>query len=232
MTAGTATSVTVTGLDGYTMYFWQVRAVNAAGASYADGVHSPFWRFTTGMPAPAAFSKTRPPAARRRYPRTAALSWQAPDGAVSYYYCIDTSNNGSCDSGWIYIGNATTSAPLAAGPATTYYWQVRASNGGGTSDADGGTFWSFTTAGAGPTISTAGLPGVRGGVAYSVGLAATGGVAPYTWTRVGASWPPGLELSTAGVLAGVPLESGAYHLPAPRDGIGRSLLGAGPLADG
>ena len=31
--------------------------------------------------------------------------------------------------------------------STTYYWQVRARNAGGTTDADSGTWWSFTTSG-------------------------------------------------------------------------------------
>ncbi len=213
VSAGTATSATVTGLSGYTMYFWQVRALNAAGTTHADGSSSSFWRFTTGMPAPEGFAKTGPSNGAQSVATTGTiLQWERSAGADNYQYCIDTTDNGLCDnSSWNWVGSGNTqNVWWQLNPATTYYWQVRALNGGGTTYADGAAFWSFTTAGAGPTISTAGLPGVRGGVAYSVGLAATGGVAPYTWTRVGASWPPGLELSTAGVLAGVPLESGAY----------------------
>jgi len=54
------------------------------------------------------------------------------------------------------------------------------------------------------TITTTGpLPAAVAGVPYSEPLAASGGVAPYTWTLVEtATVPPGLNLSAAGVLAG------------------------------
>ncbi len=40
----------------------------------------------------------------------------------------------------------TNSASLTGLGPNTYYWQVRAINGSGTTYADGGTWWSFTTA--------------------------------------------------------------------------------------
>jgi len=195
------------------MYFWQVRAVNAAGTTQADGPSSSFWRFTTGMPAPAGFAKAGPSNGAQSVATTGTiLQWGASAGADNYQYCIDTTDNGLCDSSsWSWVGSGTTqSIWWQLSPSTTYYWQVRALNGGGTTDADGGAFWSFTTAGAGPTISTPGLPWAQGGVAYSVQLAATGGVPPYNWTPVGASWPPGLSLSASGVIAGTPTSAGVY----------------------
>ena len=35
-------------------------------------------------------------------------------------------------------------------PSTTYFWQVRAVNPGGTTDANAGTWWSFSTVPAAP----------------------------------------------------------------------------------
>ena len=46
--------------------------------------------------------------------------------------------------------------------------------------------------------------------AYSDTLTATGGTAPYVWLVNAGSLPPGITLSTAGVLAGTPTSAGSY----------------------
>jgi sugar lactone lactonase YvrE len=55
-----------------------------------------------------------------------------------------------------------------------------------------------------PTITTAALlPSGTVGATYSQTLAATGGTTPYAWTLVsGSSLPPGLALSTGGIISG------------------------------
>jgi hypothetical protein len=45
-------------------------------------------------------------------------------------------------------------------------------------------------------------------------LVAQGGTAPYTWTVIAGALPPGLALSTAGVIAGVPVVADQYTFPA------------------
>ncbi|MCX6916160.1 MAG: leucine-rich repeat protein [Verrucomicrobia bacterium] len=56
-----------------------------------------------------------------------------------------------------------------------------------------------------PTISTASpLPSGATGTAYSQSLAASGGVAPYTWSIASGGLPLGLELSSAGAITGTP----------------------------
>ena len=57
-------------------------------------------------------------------------------------YCYSTTN-GSCSSWSSTTGTSASLSGLAY--STIYYWQVRAVNPGGTTDADGGTIWSFTT---------------------------------------------------------------------------------------
>jgi alpha-tubulin suppressor-like RCC1 family protein len=57
-------------------------------------------------------------------------------------------------------------------------------------------------------ITTTLLPNGTNGVAYSQSLAATGGMPPYSWTRMAGSLPPGLSLSTNGVISGTPMASG------------------------
>ena len=62
------------------------------------------------------------------------------------------------------------------------------------------------------TITTTTLPGGTFQTAYpNTQLAATGGVAPYHWMLLeGGPFPPGLELSDAGVISGTPAGAGTY----------------------
>ena len=53
-------------------------------------------------------------------------------------------------------------------------------------------------------ISTTTLVGGQVAVAYSATLAATGGIAPYSWSVISGSLPAGLSLSSAGTISGTP----------------------------
>ena len=123
-----------------------------AGGSTVSTIYLPLvLRITAGTP-PGAFNKSAPGNGATGQPANPTLSWGASSTATSYEYCIDTSNNSACDASWISTG-ATTSVGLSSLiPATSYYWQVRANNASGTTNANGGTWWSFTIAGStGPT---------------------------------------------------------------------------------
>jgi len=58
-------------------------------------------------------------------------------------------------------------------------------------------------------VATGSLPGGTAGVAYNASLAASGGVAPVTWTKTG-TLPAGLSLSSTGILSGTPNTAGSY----------------------
>ncbi|HLI63990.1 MAG TPA: Ig domain-containing protein, partial [Terriglobales bacterium] len=61
------------------------------------------------------------------------------------------------------------------------------------------------------TVTSQSLPAGTVGVSYSTTLAATGGVAPYTWSITGGNLPAGLSLSSAGVISGTPTASGTAN---------------------
>ena len=63
----------------------------------------------------------------------------------------------------------------------------------------------------GLTITTSPtLPGATVGVAYSEALQAAGGTAPYTWSNLSGSLPPGLSVGSNGSVTGVPTAAGSY----------------------
>jgi hypothetical protein len=102
VSAGAATSATVTGLTGGTNYFWQVRATNGTTLTYANGNPFMFWKFTTpaGVAAPAAFGKSSPANGVTNQLSTVSISWSASNGATGYEYCVDTNLNNVCDTAW------------------------------------------------------------------------------------------------------------------------------------
>ena len=70
------------------------------------------------------------------------LSWGTSSGATSYEYCYATTTG--C-TGWTSVGTNTSVALSGLSNNQIYYWQVRAVNAGGTTLANTGTYWSFTT---------------------------------------------------------------------------------------
>jgi hypothetical protein len=101
--------------------------------------------------------------------------------------------------------SATYTAPTATTSAQTI--TITATSVADTSE----TGTTTLTVPAAPLITTtaSNLAGAVG-TAYSVTLAGSGGISPYTWTVAsGSTLPAGLSLSTAGVISGTPLAAGA-----------------------
>jgi len=75
--------------------------------------------------------------------------------------------------------------------------------------------WTFTaaTTPAALTITTTTVPNATVSTAYpSTTLAATGGTSPYTWAFLSGTMPPGLVISSGGVISGTPTTAGTYDL--------------------
>jgi hypothetical protein len=89
-----------------------------------------------------AFAKNNP--ADETYMTTSPiLSWGESGDAEGFEYCIDITDNDSCDGSWISTGNSRSVSLSGLTANTTYYWQVRAVNDVGSLYADGGLWWSI-----------------------------------------------------------------------------------------
>lgn len=133
----TATSYSLgTKLDNNKKYYWHVKAVNGDGESNWSGAFS----FTTqsGKPnAPALIS----PSSGTTVPLNGTLQWSVVTGAKSYDVQIDT------DDKFVKPGGGTVTAAFyqlsGLESGKKYYWRVRVTTDGGTSDWS--SAWSFTT---------------------------------------------------------------------------------------
>ena len=75
------------------------------------------------------------------------------------------------------------------------------------------------------TITTSSLTAGLVGAAYSQSLTATGGVRPYSWALSSGTLPPGLTITSAGVIQGTPTAPGDYSFtPRVTDSLGVSAI--------
>ncbi|PWB68083.1 MAG: hypothetical protein C3F15_17055, partial [Holophagae bacterium] len=142
VSVGNVTSAALSGLAAGTTYSWQVRAVNSQGNTEANG--GTWWTFTT-QPMPGAFSKPTPANGATNQPASLTLTWGSSSDASSYEYCVDLTNNNACDGSWTTVGSGTSAALSGLSWVTTYWWQVRAVNAQGSTEANNGAWWHFTT---------------------------------------------------------------------------------------
>lgn len=143
VSTGTATTVALSNLQ-VGAYYWQVRAVNGNGSTEANS--GSWWSFTLQAGAlPGAFNKSTPTNGSTGLSRTPTLRWGTSSGATGYEVCVDTTNDNVCSGTWINVGTATQYRTATLSRRQTYYWQVRAVNASGRTDANSGTWWRFTT---------------------------------------------------------------------------------------
>jgi hypothetical protein len=164
---------TLTGLAAGT-YYWQVRAQTPSGMFDADG--GTWWAFTVGgpPPPPAAFGKASPANGASGLGSAATLSWGSSTSATGYQVCVDTTNDSACGTTWQSAGTAT-SFGLSGLAAGTYYWQARAQNASGTTEADSGTWWAF---------SVSATPALFGKLAPGNGAVDLGSTVTLQWSAV------------------------------------------------
>ena len=142
---GTTTSVGLGSLTSGTTYYWQSRAINTFGTTYANGSDANWNSFSTGNP-PSAFNKGNPSNGSVNQLTSLTIDWGAASGASTYQYCFDTINNNACDSSWKSAGANTNASLNGLFGKTNYYWQVRAVNNVGTTYANGSSTNWFSLA--------------------------------------------------------------------------------------
>lgn len=104
------------------------------------------------------------------------------------------------------------SAPTVAG-TYNFQWRMLQSGVGsfGALSANVGvTVSSSTPPPTTLTITTISIAPLTKNVPYSQQLSATGGAAPYTWQVTAGALPPGLTLSSTGLISGTPTTSGSF----------------------
>jgi hypothetical protein len=116
--------------------------------------------------------------------------------------------------GTTFVGNILALTSITLTTSARSVGRMLARNGAVTLDSN-----TITRADCGPlagcptiTIAPATLPNGAVGVAYSQTLTPSGGTAPYTFTVTGGALPPGLALSTAGVVSGTPTTAGTFNV--------------------
>jgi hypothetical protein len=93
---------------------------------------------------------------------------------------------------------------LTAAPGRVRFGSIMTIPAGGGSGGGGGEGGTVLV------IEDQNVPDGTHGVAYSYQLTAYGGVTPYTWSVPSGSIPPGLLVSSGGLISGTPSSSGDY----------------------
>ena len=94
--------------------------------------------------APDPFRKTAPANNAVNIALRPTLKWTASPGVTRFEYCIDTINNGLCDTNWVSTGTARqVKLPANLARGSNQYWAVRAVNAVGVMPADAGLWHTF-----------------------------------------------------------------------------------------
>ena len=139
----TANSASITGLANSLLYYWRVGSKDAFG--FESGWSS-VWSFGTIIATPSLSS---PANGARRQATSLTMNWGMVTGATSYSIQIATvSTFASTVSSQTGVTDTSLSLTGLAN-STTYYWEVNATNGGGTSGWS--SVWNFRTIIAAPS---------------------------------------------------------------------------------
>jgi hypothetical protein len=185
---------TATGLFNFTVEVTD--SVNARGSKvFALTITPPNPTITTASPLPAGALSTL-------YSQTFAATGGTPP------YTNWAIVGGAAPAGLtLSAGGLLSGTPAATG---TFTFTVRVTDTAGGSDAKS---FDLTINGSGPTITTASpLPAGTVSIGYTQTFTAIDGTPPYSnWSIASGTLPPGLTLSTAGVLTGTPTSPGTFN---------------------
>jgi len=124
----------------------------------------------------------------------------AGGGATPYFWSFIS---GTLPSGLSFTSSgAVTGTPTAVG---TYSFVARVTDA---ASASATATFSLTITGSLTITTNPTLPVGSIGTLYAQTLAASGGVAPYSWSLVSGAFPPGLSLASTGAITGTPTAAG------------------------
>ena len=208
-------------------YNWIIRGAlsYAYGWTTGSSTGSALWTWIdTNMKTPlqSYYTAQQEPAwaiSPRAVPQFSITTTGLPAGTVGVAYSQTLATAGASGSvTWSIVAgalpagmslNASTGA-ITGTPSGTYsaLITVRATDSSAaTRDA---TFGLAVTSTPGPVISPSSLPSGTVGSSYSQTFSATGGTAPYSWSNIAGPLPPGLTISSSGLLSGNPTTGGNY----------------------
>jgi serine protease len=122
------------------------RAVSAASSTATTTTSAPPPTTATTVPAgvPGSFAKQGPSDGKTNVKGAVTFSWSAAAAATGYEVCLDNVANEHCDGSWQPVAGTSARASGLQG-GSVFEWQVRAVNGAGSTEANNGDYWSFTT---------------------------------------------------------------------------------------
>jgi hypothetical protein len=178
--------------------------VQVASQSGTSSVLTAYGAFSINIPLPPLTITTSSlPAGTVGVPYSQALT--ATAGTPAYTWRL---TSGTLPGGLTLAPPGTISGtPNAAGSFT---FQVTV---GDSQQASASATFTVRITAAALIITTSSVPAGTVGVAYAAtGLAAAGGVPPYTWSVAAGAFPGGLSISPAGVISGTPTASGTFSV--------------------
>ncbi len=120
------TSLSVTGLEGFTTYYWKVKSFNPAGS----GEYSDVYKFTTGFP--AAPELLEPAHATLNVALQPTVIWAETQAATAYR--VQLSNSLTFNDATVLVDTSGitdttfTFSNITLDPGKIYFWRVAASN--------------------------------------------------------------------------------------------------------
>lgn len=137
-------------------------------------------------------------------------TFTASGGTSPYLYAL-TITAGTMPAGMSFnTATATLSGtPTSAGTVTFNVVATDSSSGGGPYSITG--TYTLTVSAPSISVSPATLPNPAIATAYSQTVTAANGTAPYTYAITSGALPPGLTLTSSGVLSGTPTAGGTFN---------------------